>query len=197
MLIVTKNALVARDLDILKDLASGNLIHVFMSITTLDADLARTMEPRTSTPAARLRAVKALSEAGISVGVLVAPIIPGLNDTEGPAILEASKQAGRSVAGYTLLRLPLAVAPVFTEWLERTQPGRAERVLGRVRDIRGGKLNVSEFGTRMTGTGEMAGQIAALFRLGRKKHGLERRLPELDSSQFRPPKPTTGQLRFF
>jgi DNA repair photolyase len=131
------------------------------------------------------------------VGVLVAPVIPGLMDSEIPAILEAAKEAGASVAGYTLLRLPMAVAPVFTEWLERTHPGYAERVLGRVRAARGGKLNVSEFGARMRGTGEMAGQIVALFRLYARKYGLDGAFPELDGSQFRPPLPRTGQLRLF
>jgi DNA repair photolyase len=155
------------------------------------------MEPRTSTPAAKFRAVRALAEAGVPVGVLVAPVIPGLTDTEVPAILSAAKEAGAGSAGYTLLRLPMAVAPVFQEWLERAQPGRSERVLRRVRDARGGKLNVSEFGTRMSGTGERAGQIAALFRLCTKKHRLDGGLPALDSSQFLPPLPRTGQLRLF
>jgi DNA repair photolyase len=197
MTIITKNALVLRDLDLLREMARGRLIHVYLSVTTLDAELARSMEPRTSTPAARLGAVRALAGAGIPVGVLVAPVIPGLTDSEVPAILAASKEAGASSAGYTLLRLPLAVAPVFVEWLERTRPSRSERVLGRVRDARGGKLNVSEFGTRMSGTGEMAKQIAALFRIGARKHGLDGGLPELDSSRFRPPLPRSGQLRLF
>ena len=197
MTIITKNALVLRDLDLLRGMARERLIHVHLSVTTLDADLARSMEPRTSTPAARLRAVEALAGAGVPVGVLVAPVIPGLTDTEVPAILAAAKGAGASSAGYTLLRLPLAVAPVFTEWLERARPGRSERVLGRVREARGGKLNVSEFGTRMSGTGERAGQIAALFRLCARKHGLDGGLPALDPSRFRPPVPKSGQLRLF
>ncbi len=197
MTIITKNALILRDLDVLREMAGRSLIHAYLSITTLDAALARSMEPRTSTPAARLRAVEALSAAGIPVGVLVAPIIPGLTDPEIPAILAAAKQAGASWAGYTLLRLPLAVAPVFTEWLERTQPGKKDRVLGRVRDARGGKLNVSEFGARMSGSGARAGQISALFHLCARRHNLDGRLPALDSSQFRPPRPTTGQLRLF
>jgi len=197
MTLITKNALVLRDLDLLRELARGRLIHVHLSITTLDAELARSMEPRTSTPAAKLRAARALAEAGVPVGVLVAPVIPGLTDAEIPAILAAAKEAGAGSAGYTLLRLPLAVAPVFTEWLERTQPGRSEWVLGRVRQARGGRLNVSEFGTRMSGTGEGARQIAALFRLFARKHGLDGGLPALDSSRFRPPLPRTGQLRLF
>jgi len=197
MTIITKNALVLRDLDLLREMALGSLIHVYLSVTTLDTELARSMEPRTSTPAAKLRAVKALAEAGVPVGVLVAPVIPGLTDTEIPAILDAAKRAGASSAGYTLLRLPLAVARVFTEWLERTQPSRSERVLGRIRKARGGKLNVSEFGTRKSGAGEMAKQTAVLFRLFAKKHGLDGGLPALDSSRFQSPQPRSGQLRLF
>src|SRR4051812_21198174 len=132
MTVITKNALVLRDLDLLGEMAQGGLVHVYVSLTTLDAELARSMEPRTSPPAARLGAVGALSGAGVPVGVLVAPVIPGLTETEIPAILAAAKGAGAGTAGYTLLRLPLAVAPVFREWLERTQPGRSGRVLQRV-----------------------------------------------------------------
>ena len=197
MTVITKNALVVRDLDLLGPMAKGRTIHVYLSITTLDADLARSMEPRTSTPAARLRAVKALADAGVPVGVMVAPIIPGLTDHEVPAILGAARGAGATWAGHTMLRLPLAVAPVFEEWLDRTRPARKERVLGRLREARGGKLNVSEFGTRMRGTGERADQIAALFRLCAKRLGLDGRLPALDTSSFRPPMPTIGQLRLF
>ena len=197
MVIVTKNALVLRDLDILREMAGHRLISVFISITTLDEELARSMEPRTSTPAARLRAIHALVEAGVPVGVLVAPVIPGLNDSEIPAILAEVGKAGARTAGYVMLRLPLAVAPIFTEWLERTRPDRRDRVLGRIKEARGGRLNVSAFGARMRGTGERAGQIAALFRLAAKKHGLDRRLPELDSSRFQPPLPRSGQLRLF
>jgi DNA repair photolyase len=197
MAIVTKNALVLRDLDILKEMAHRSLIHVYLSITTLDAELARSMEPRTSTPAAKLRAIQALTEAGVPVGVLVAPVIPGLTDSEIPSILAKSGAVGARAAGYILLRLPLAVAPIFTEWLERTHPERIERVLGRIRDARGGKLNVSEFGARMRGTGERAKQISALFHVAKRRHGLDRGLPALDSTHFQPPLPRTGQLRLF
>ena len=130
--IVTKNALVLRDLELLRSLAADNLVHVFVSVTTLDAQLARDMEPRTSIPTARLRAVETLAEAGVPVGVMTAPIIPGLNDSEVPAILEAARKAGAMRASFVLLRLPLTVEPVFKEWLERTQPLKAARVLGRV-----------------------------------------------------------------
>jgi DNA repair photolyase len=195
--IVTKNALVLRDLEILKGLAAHNLIHVFLSITTLDAELARAMEPRTSIPSARLRAIATLAEAGIPVGVMVAPIIPGLNDSEVPAILVAAKTAGAITAGYVLLRLPLTVEPVFKEWLERTQPLRAERVLGRVRQTRGGKLNSSNWGERMVGSGETAEQIRNMFRLFQKKYALDGKLPPQDGSIFRPPVPGSGQRWLF
>lgn len=191
--IITKNALVLRDLDILRGMAASNLAHVNLSITTLDADLARSMEPRTSTPLARLRAVKELSEAGVPVRVLIAPVIPGLNETEIPAILKAAREAGAKGAGYVLLRLPLTVAPVFVEWLQRTQPARYQRIEGRIRDTRGGKLNDSDFATRMCGTGEIAQQIGEMFRLFAKRHGLDGKLPAYDCTRFRPP----GQMWLF
>jgi DNA repair photolyase len=145
------------------------------------------MEPRTSTPAARLRAVKELSEAGVQVRVMAAPIIPGLNDAEIPAILKAAKEAGAKGAGYVLLRLPLTVVPVFREWLERTQPTRMQRIEGRIRDARGGKLNDADFGTRMRGTGEMARQIGDMFHLFAKRYGLDGPLPSCDCTRFRRP----------
>jgi DNA repair photolyase len=197
MSIITKNALVVRDLDILEAMASANLVRVFVSITTLDAELARSMEPRTSTPAARLRAIEELSAAGVLVGVMIAPVIPGLNDSEIPSILAAAKEAGAASAGYILLRLPLTVAPVFREWLEREQPDRLQRIESRIRETHGGKLNNSAWGVRMRGTGEIAEQIRSVFRLFAKKHGLDGHLPPHDSSQFRPPRPASGQLRFF
>jgi DNA repair photolyase len=197
MTIITKNALILRDLDLLGPLAAARLVRVCLSITTLDASLARTMEPRTSTPAARLRAMITLAEAGVPVAVLIAPVIPGLNDSEIPAILAAAKSAGAGSAGYVLLRLPLTVAPVFVEWLERTQPQRAARVLGRLRSTRDGNLNTAEFGKRMRGTGELAEQIGSVFRLFRRKHSLDGDLPELDSTQFRPPLPPSGQGLLF
>ena len=197
MSIITKNALVLRDLDLLQNLAAENLVHVNMSVTTLDAELARSLEPRTSTPAAKLRAIKELSAAGVPVRVLIAPVIPGLTESEIPAILEATKEAGARHAGYTLLRLPLTVAPVFREWLERERPEHLERVEGRLRSMHGGKLNVSAFGERMCGTGEMAKQLGDLFRLFRRRHGLDGGLPEYDCTRFRQPLPTKGQLRLF
>jgi DNA repair photolyase len=197
MSLITKNALVLRDLDLLRDLAAEGLVHITLSVTTLDAALARSMEPRTSAPAARLRAVRALADAGVPVRVLVAPLIPGLNDSEVPAVLEAARRAGARAAGYVLLRLPLTVAPVFREWLERERPERLGRVEGRIRDARGGKLNDAAFGKRMCGSGVMARQIGDLFRLFARRHGLDGGLPPHDCTRFRPPLPRSGQLRLF
>jgi DNA repair photolyase len=195
--IVTKNALVLRDLDLLAPLARDRLVHVFLSVTTLDAELARAMEPRSSIPAARLRAVRMLADAGVPVGVMVAPVIPSLNDVEIPAILAAASQAGAMAASYVLLRLPLTVEPVFREWLERTQPLKADRVLNRIRQTRDGRLNDSQWGQRMVGSGELAEQIGRLFRLFQQRHGLDRRLPEQNLALFSPPLPRSGQLRLF
>ena len=191
--VITKNALVLRDLDLLRDLAADNLIHVNVSVATLDASLAGSMEPRTSTPATRLRAVQTLTQAGVPVRVLVAPVIPGLNDSEVPAILAAAKQAGARAAGWQMLRLPFAVAAVFREWLERERPGLLRRVEGRIRDVRGGKLNDPNFGSRMAGTGEVARQIGEMFRLFARRHGLDGGLPPYDHSRFRPPRSRSGQ----
>lgn len=196
--IITKNALVTRDLDLLRPLAVQRLVHVFLSITSLQPQLARDMEPRTSTPDARLRAVRMLADAGVPVGVMVAPIIPGLNDVEIPAVLQAAQQAGAQTAGSVLLRLPLTVEPVFREWLYRTQPLKAEMVEGRIRQTRTGRLNQSQFGQRMRGRGPLADQIRALFRVMARKHGLDQPLPPHDASRFRRPDPDGGhQLTLF
>jgi len=195
--VITKNALVARDLDLLTDLANRNLVHVFLSITTLESGLARDLEPGTSTPAARLQTVGRLTAVNVPVGVMVAPIIPGLNDAEIPAILEAAAKAGATTAGKVLLRLPHSVEPVFREWLQRCRPELVDRVLGRIRQTRGGKLNSSRWGERMVGAGEMADQISQLFQRFRQRYGLDGKLPEQDRSHFRPPAPTRGQLHLF
>lgn len=195
--IVTKNALVLRDLDILKDMAAHRLVHVFFSITTLDTKLAQNMEPRTSIPAARLRAVQILADAGIPVGVMIAPIIPGLNDSEIPKIIEAASIAGAKSANYILLRLPLTVEPVFVKWLQRTQPLKAEKILKRIQETRGGKMNGSAWGERMVGTGEIAEQIHKLFHIFRQKFGMTAELPPHNCSIFQPPTPTSGQRRLF
>ncbi len=195
--IVTKNALVVRDLDILQSMAQRSLVNVSLSITTLDPELAREMEPRTSIPAARLRAIRELSAVGVPTKVMVSPIIAGLNDHEIPAILQAAKEAGAQSASYIMLRLPLTVEPVFLEWLERTQPTRKERVISRIRQTRDGKLNSAEFGTRIRGTGEISEQIGNLFQVFARKQGLDERLPALDFTQFRPPTTGKGQQWLF
>ena len=194
--IITKNALVLRDLDLLRDMAARRLAHVNISITTLDIELGRSMEPRTSIPAARLRAVQTLADAGVPVRIMIAPIIPGLNDHEPPAIMKESKDAGATDARYILLRLPLSVEPVFREWLSRTQPLKVEKIENLIRQTRRGKLSDSAWGQRMVGTGEIADQIRSMFQVFRQKYGFEN-LPELDCNQFRPPTPRNGQLRLF
>ncbi len=195
--IITKNALVTRDLDLLASLAADRLTHVFVSLTTLDADLARTMEPRTAAPEARLRAMRELSAAGVPVGVMVEPIIPGINDSEIPAILRAARAAGARSAGYLLVRLPLAVRPIFEEWLMRSYPDKAERVFSLIRSTRDGRMNDSEFGSRMRGQGNYAAGIARTFQVFKTKFGLDGSLPPLDSSRFVPPQPARGQMRLF
>jgi DNA repair photolyase len=195
--IITKNALVVRDLDLLRELAALRLVHVYLSMTTLHAELARTMEPRTSIPAARLRAVSLLAEAQVPVGVMVAPIIPGLNESELAPVMQAAQQAGAARAGYVLLRLPLTVEPVFREWLQRSLPESAPRVLSRIRHTRDGKLNSSAWGRRLRGTGLIAEQIRQMFDMFARKYHLDGKLPPQDTSQFRPPKERSGQLRLF
>jgi DNA repair photolyase len=191
--IITKNALVLRDLDLIAQLAGLRLIHVLVTLTTLDAELARVMEPRTATPEARLRAVRELSAAGVPVGVMVAPIVPGLTDEEIPAILSAAAEAGARSAGWQMLRLPLAVEPIFRDWLAGQYPLKRERVEGLIRSVRDGNLSDSQFGRRMCGSGPYAEQIAATFKVFKKRFGLDRRLPELDATHFRPPVTPIGQ----
>ena len=195
--VITKNALLTRDLDIFASLAERRLVHVFLSITTLDAELARTMEPRTSPPERKLAAVRALASAGVPVGVMVAPIVPGLTDHELPAILQAAREAGASTAGYVLLRLPLSVAPVFQSWLAANYPDKQARIESLIRSTRGGNLYDSRFGERMHGLGNYAEQIAQNFRVFAHKAGLDGHLPELDRSQFRPPRAVSGQKTLF
>jgi DNA repair photolyase len=184
-LLITKNRLIVRDLDLLTELARWRAIGVTISVTTLDSDLARKMEPRASLPAARLEAIQNLADAGIPVGVNVAPIVPGLNEHEIPAVLAAAKRAGAQFAYHTMLRLPLAVAPVFTAWLHTHYPDAAEKVLGRVRSVRGGRLNDSRFGSRMKGDGIVAQQIQQMFEVARRRAGLNQRNFELSTAAFR------------
>jgi DNA repair photolyase len=194
---ITKNSLILRDLDLIRALAAENLITVALSITSLDAELARTLEPRTATPAARLRAVRELSAAGVPVRAMLAPLIPGLTDWEMPAILEAAKEAGARGAGFVMLRLPFAVAPIFIGWLKEHRPLAAERVESLIRQMRGGKLYDSKWHARMIGCGPYAEGIDKTFDLFVKKLGLDQPLPGLDCSQFRPPPMDDAQLRLF
>ena len=183
--IITKNRLVTRDVDLLCELASSNAAAVNISVTSLDAELQRVLEPRTSPPSARIETIRQLRSAGIPAGVMVAPIIPGLTDHEVPRILEACSQAGAQFAGYTIVRLPWAVAPLFEHWLEEHFPDRKEKILGRIRDLRGnGRLNDSQWRTRMTGEGIFAEQIASLFEVGCRRAGIGER-PKLSTAAFR------------
>jgi len=192
--IVTKNHLVTRDRDLLSSLAAHQAACVHLSITTLDASLSSRLEPRASRPAHRLSAIRRLSEAGVPVGVLVAPVIPGLNEHEIPAILSAAAEAGAQFAGYTVLRLPYAVKDIFRSWLEAHFPDRVERVLGRVREMRGGELNKSSFSERMRGTGAIADEIRQLFQVCLRRHGLNQRYSELSTAAFRRSDPIQPEL---
>jgi DNA repair photolyase len=192
--IVTKNHLVTRDIDVLRELAKWNAVSVAISVTTLDMELSKVLEPRASRPSRRLDAVRELSEAGIPVRVLMAPIIPGLNDHEIPAVLKAAAEAGARGAGYTIVRLPHAVAPLFERWLERHYPGHQEKVLGRIRELRGGKLYDAQFGKRMKGEGPLAGQIKALFEVAKRRANFRGEnaavnhvVEELSAAHFRVP----------
>ncbi|HVG24456.1 MAG TPA: PA0069 family radical SAM protein [Thermoanaerobaculia bacterium] len=183
--IITKNHLVTRDADLLAELAAHDAARVFISITTLDNNLQRTMEPRTSTPELRLDAVKKLADAGVPVGVMVAPVVPAITDHEMPQILAAARDAGARWAGYVNLRLPWAVAPLFEQWLEEQFPDRKEKVLNRVREMRDGKLYNAQWGTRGRGTGIFADQMEALFDVTCRRLGLNETDQELSVAAFR------------
>src|SRR2546428_11389812 len=182
--IITKNRRVTRDIDLLCELAKYNAVAVNLSVTSLDPDLQRVLEPRTSSPQARLDAIGQLRSAGIPTGVMVAPVIPGLTDHEIPKILDACAKAGAQFAGYTIVRLPWAVAPLFEHWLEEHFPERKGKVLGRIRNLRGNRLNNSQWHTRMTGEGIFAEQIASLFKIGCRRAGMGER-PTLSRKSFR------------
>jgi len=196
-MIVSKNALVLRDLDLLIDLARQQLVQVTMSITTLDSALAREMEPRTSAPAARLRTITALRDEGIPAGVLVAPVIPGLTDHEMAAILSAAAEAGAITASYSLLRLPECVGPVFLDWLDHHRPLARQRVESLIRSTHSGSLDDGRFGSRMRGEAAYADGIAAAFRLFARKFHLDAKMPGLNVSLFRPPRAADGQGHLF
>lgn len=182
--VITKNALITRDIDILSELAKLNLVVATLTVTTMEKDMQRVMEPRTSPPELRLDAIEQLAKAGIPVGVSLAPVIPGLNDSEMPAILKRASEHGATFAFYTMLRLPYAVKDLFIDWLKRELPHRADRVLHRINDVREGKLNSSEFGTRMTGTGEIAESIRQLFELTCAKYQLNEKRDRLSVDKF-------------
>ncbi|MBS0244668.1 MAG: radical SAM protein, partial [Proteobacteria bacterium] len=186
---------VLRDIDILAKLAERRLVKVALSITTLDRTLARSMEPRAATPPRRLDAVRKLAAAGIPVTVMVAPIVPALNDSEIEAVLEAAAEAGASEAGYVLLRLPLELKSLFREWLETDHPGRARHVISLLRSMHGGRDYVAAFGQRQRGTGPYADQIALRFRLALTRLGLNRRHLRLRTDLFRPPVSAGGQMQ--
>jgi DNA repair photolyase len=183
--IITKNALIMRDLDLLRELAARRLVGVTVSVTTLDPEIARKMEPRAAAPARRLDAIEALAQAGVPVGVNVAPIVPGLTDEEIPAILEAAHARGARRAGFTICRLPGAVEGLFAEWVRREFPLRADKILGRLRDVHGGRMHTSRFGERMRGAGEVAKAITQLYALSCTRLGFSEEWAELDTSSFR------------
>jgi DNA repair photolyase len=183
--IVTKNLLVTRDLDLLGELARHNAAVVFISLTTLNPGLRKVMEPRTAPPAARLATIAKLAQAGVPVGVLIAPVIPGLTDHEIPSLVQAAVEAGARFAGYVPLRLPHAVAPLFEQWLENHFPNKKEKVLNRLRALRGGKLYEPEFGKRMRGEGIFAEQMDQLFDVACRKAGIAENEINLSTAAFR------------
>ena len=195
--IVTKSTLVLRDRDILAPMAASGLAQVFVSVTTLDRHLARRLEPRAPTPPRRIETIRSLAEAGIPVGVLVAPVIPALTDSEMERILEAARDAGAGSAGYVLLRLPREIKDLFREWLETHAPQKAAHVMSLVREMRAGRDNDPRFGARMRGTGTYARLIAERFRLAAGRLGLDRERAALDATRFRPPPRAGDQLSFF
>ncbi|MGE0061544.1 MAG: PA0069 family radical SAM protein [Xanthobacteraceae bacterium] len=195
--IVTKSALVLRDIDILARMAQRNLVKVALSVTTLDPQLARVMEPRAATPMRRLETLRRLNQAGIPTTVMVAPIIPAINDMEIERILDAAVLAGVKEAGYVLLRLPLEVRDLFRQWLDANFPDRADKVFKLIRETRGGKDYDANWGARMSGKGPYAWLIGRRFQLACEKRGINARKLKLSVDSYRPPKPATEQLSLF
>ena len=193
--IITKNRLITRDIDILKSMSEYKGVAVFISMTTLDVQVAKLMEPRTSIPEDRLRAIEELRKNNIPVGSLIAPVIPALTDHEIPTIIKAVVNAGAQFAGYTVLRLPYSVKDLFEDWLLKNFPERKDKILNRLRSLRGGKLYDAKFGERMKGSGIWAKQIKDLFRLGVQKAGILLPAPELSVDYFR--NPYDKQLKLF
>jgi DNA repair photolyase len=195
VVIITKNELVTRDIDLLSELARHDGAIVYVSVTTLDGSLAGQLEPRASHPSRRIAAIEALASAGIPTGVMVAPVIPGLTDHEMPGILAAAAKAGAVAAGYVPLRLPYGVAPLFEEWLELHSPLQKEKILGRIRELRGGKLNDPNFKSRMRAEGPYADHMRRLFEVSCRKSGINSPKPSLTAESFRRPGP--AQLGLF
>ncbi len=192
--VITKSALIERDIDVLAELAAIGGALVGITITTLDESLASKLEPRAASPRRRIGAIAALANAGVPVHVMTAPIVPGLTDHEIPAILKAAAEAGARSAGWTLLRLPHAVNPLFEDWLTRYAPGQKEKVLRRIEDARGGERHDSRFHVRMRGEGRIAEEVADMFAFARDRAGLAPDAPKLSATHFRRPGPQQGKL---
>jgi DNA repair photolyase len=195
--IITKNALVTRDMDILSSMAAKGLVHVSISLTTLDHALARKLDPRANSPTSRLQAMQTLAQAGIPVAVFASPMIPAINYVELEKILQAAAEAGARYASYVLLRLPLEVRDLFVQWLEQHFPLRAAHVMHRVQEMRGGKDYVPAFASRMTGRGLFAELLARRFQIALKRYGLQKLPTEVSASLFRPPSIPTAQSSLF
>lgn len=195
--VLTKSALIARDLDLLQPMAGNRIVKTMVSLTTLDASLARKMEPRASSPARRLSAIRALHEAGVPVGVMTAPLIPGLNDHELETLLAAAKEAGAQWAGYTVIRLPLEVSGIFREWLEASFPDRASRVMKHIRDMNGGRDYDADWSRAAAPRSVYAMLLAERFRKAAVRSGISQDAPKLDHTLFRRPPPASAQLSLF
>ena len=193
--IITKNSLIQRDIDILSQMAEKNMVNVMLSVTTLDRELARKMEPRTSSPSKRFEAIKTLAENKIPVGVNIAPVIPGLNDEEIPEILKLASQNGASFASWIMLRLPYSLKELFIDWLDRTLLDRKNKIINKIMEIRDGKLNDSAPGRRFRGEGQLVDAIENLFNLSCRKYSLNKRTYKLDTSHFK--KSSSNQIEMF
>lgn len=193
--LITKNALILRDMDLLSHMAKRGLVHVMVTVTSLNEDLRRSMEPRTASGLRRIETIRKLSEAGIPTGVMLGPVIPGLNQHEAADILKASAAAGALTAGYTYVRLNGAIGQIFEHWIHQAFPDRAEKVLSQIKQAHGGSLSNNEFGKRMRGTGELAEGFSRFFKLMRKQYFSDRKMPPYNLEAFR--KPEDGQLSLF
>jgi DNA repair photolyase len=195
--VITKSALIVRDLDLMAPMAAEGLVRAAVSVTSLDRRLARSMEPRAATPERRIEAIKRLTDAGVPVTIMFAPCIPGLNDHEMEAVLERAAAAGASGAGYVALRLPLEIKDLFREWLESDHPDRARRVMSLVRQMRGGKDYDTRWGERMRGEGPIGDLMATRFKAARKRYGIDGEWGSLDLSKFRVPPRAGDQIDLF